>query len=310
MDRFEDLNAFVTVAETGSFTAAAERLRIAKSAISRRVAQLEERLGVQLIHRTTRRLSLTDSGAAFYERGVRVLADLDEAESAVAQAHGELRGMLRIALPLSFGRRHMGEPICEFSREHPRIEFDLDFNDRRVDLIEDGVDLAIRISRLKDTSLIARRLFQVHTVVCASPAYLAQFGAPERPEDLADHACLVYSNLAEPRLWRYRDANGVAHDVRVSAAMSATSGDFLCEVAVDGRGIVLQPDFIAHEYIADGRLVPLLANYRWPVTPAYAVYPPTRHLNYRVRAFIDFIAARFAERRPWAIPLVGAGRSA
>ena len=303
MDRFEDLNAFVTVAETGSFTAAAERLKIAKSAISRRVARLEERLGVQLMHRTTRRLSLTDSGAAFYERGVRVLADLDEAESAVAQAHGELRGKLRVALPLSFGRRHMGGPICDFSRMHPRIEFDLDFNDRRVDLIEEGVDLAVRISRLEDSSLIARRLFQVHTVVCASPDYLAKFGTPAHPLELAEHACLVYSNLAEPRIWRYRDADGVAHDVDVRVAMSATSGDFLCEVAVDGRGVVLQPDFIAHEHIAAGRLVPLLTNYQWPVTPAYAVYPPTRHLNYRVRAFIDFIAMRFVEHRPWAMPL-------
>ena len=208
MDRFEDLNAFVTVAETGSFTAAAERLAVAKSAISRRVARLEERLGVQLIHRTTRRLSLTDSGAAFYERGVRVLADLDEAESAVAQAHGELRGALRIALPASFGRRHMGEPICEFRRQHPRIEFDVDFNDRRVDLIEEGVDLAIRIAHLQDSSLIAKRLFRVRTHVCASPAYLAEFGAPQHPQELAAHACLVYSNLPEPGTWRCRDAEG------------------------------------------------------------------------------------------------------
>ena len=157
MDRFDDLLAFVTVVETGSFTAAADRLGVAKSAVSRRVSDLEDRLGVQLLRRTTRRLNLTDTGRAFHEHASRILADLDEAESAVLQQHGELRGTLKVALPLSFGIRHMCAPIAEFSRRHPRVEFDLDLNDRRIDLLEEGVDVAVRIGRLRDSSLIARR---------------------------------------------------------------------------------------------------------------------------------------------------------
>lgn len=301
MDRFEDLRAFVTVTETGSFTAAADRLQLAKSAISRRVRRLEERLGAQLIQRTTRRLRLTDSGEGFYARAVRILADLDEAETAVAQAHGELRGVLRVALPLSFGRRHMAVPICEFSRAHPRVAFDLDFNDRRVDLIEEGVDVAIRIARLGDSTLIARKIFEVRSVVCASPRYLAEHGAPETPQELSKHRCLVYSNLAEPQRWTYEGRDRELHSVTVPIAMAATSGDFLSEAAADGRGIVMQPDFIVHEDIAAGRLVPILEQYAWPVTPGYAVYPPTRHLSYRVRAFIDFVAERFARGQPWDI---------
>lgn len=301
MDRFEDLRAFVTVAETGSFTAAAERLSLAKSVLSRRVGRLEARLDAQLMHRTTRRLRLTASGQAFYARAARILADLDEAESAVQQAHGELRGVLRVALPLSFGRRHMGVPICDFNRLHPHVRFDLDFNDRRVDLIEEGVDLAIRIAHLRSSTLIARKLFDVRTVVCASPRYLAEHGTPTTPRELADHACLVYSNLAEPGRWHYRTADGESESVEVSVAMSATSGDFLRDAAIGGRGIALQPDFIVYDAIADGRLLPLLGDWRWPVTPAHAVYPPTRHLSYRVRAFIDFVAARFAAERPWDV---------
>ena len=299
MRRFEELQAFVTVVETGSFTAAAERLGAAKSAVSRRVATLEDRLGVQLLRRTTRSLNLTDTGRSFYEHSARILADLDEAESAVLQQHGELKGSLRVALPLSFGVRHMAGPIAEFSRRHPRVTFDLDLNDRRVDLLQEGADLALRIGRLQDSSLIARKLFDARTVVCASPAYLDEHGEPQTPDDLASHRCLVYSNVADPGRWAYTDADGVRSRVDINVAMSASSGDFLGEVAVQGLGIVLQPTFIAGEKILAGDLVPILADYEWPTTPAYAVYPPTRHLSYRVRAFIDFLADEFAGVPHW-----------
>jgi DNA-binding transcriptional LysR family regulator len=293
MDRFEDLQAFVTVVETGSFTAAADRMNVAKSAVSRRVTALEERLGVQLLRRTTRRLNLTDSGRGFYEHGARILADLDEAESAVRQTHGELHGLLRLALPLSFGTRHMCEPIAQFCAQHPHVRFDFDLNDRRVDLLEEGVDMALRIGRLTDSSLIARRLFSVRSVVCASPAYIEKNGAPGSPEALAEHPCLVYGNLPEPDVWRCVDANGDSHEVRVNVAMTASSGDFLSNAAAKGLGVVLQPTFIAGDSIRRGDLVPVLTGYRWPETPAYALYPPTRHLSFRVRAFIDFLAAYF-----------------
>ena len=299
MRRFEELQALVAVVETGSFTAAAERLDMAKSAVSRRVSALEERLGVQLLRRTTRRLSLTDTGQSFYEHSARILDDLDEAESAVLQEHGELRGTLRIALPLSFGVHHMCKPVAEFSRRHPRVSFDLDLNDRRVDLIAEGADLAVRIGHLADSSLIARRLFEAHTVVCASPAYLDEHGTPRTPEELHDHDCLVYGNLAEPTKWVCNDAEGNRIRVDVTATMTASSGDFLCASAINGLGIVMQPTFIAGEAISRGELVPVLADYHWPVTPAYAVYPPTRHLSYRVREFIDFLVDYFSGTPDW-----------
>ena len=299
MDRFEDLQAFVAVVEAGSFTAAAERLGMAKSAVSRRVSALEERLGVQLLRRTTRRLNLTETGRSFYEHSARILADLEEAESAVAQEHGELRGTLKVALPLSFGIRHMCEPVAEFSRRHPRVTFDLDLNDRRVDLVQEGADLAVRIGRLADSSLIARRLFEARTVVCASPEYLDEHGGPETPEDLAQHQCLVYGNLPDPSSWVCEDPSGAMRRVDVRVAMTATSGEFLCAAAQRGLGIALQPTFIAGELISAGELQPILTDFRWPVTPAYAVYPPTRHLSYRVREFIDFLADFFSGVPRW-----------
>lgn len=299
MDRFEDLQAFVAVVETGSFTAAADRLDVAKSAVSRRVSALEERLGVQLLRRTTRRLNLTDTGQSFYERSAQILSDLEEAESAVAQEHGELRGTLKIALPLAFAVLHMHEPLAEFSRLHPKLAFDLDLNDRRIDLLEEGVDLAVRIGRLEDSSLIARKLFDVRTVVCASPSYLEKHGTPSHPSELNQHACLVYGNLPDPGRWVCRDADGERIDVAVNIAIRASSGEFLRECAQHGMGIVMQPTFIVGDAVRDGGLVRILEDYDWPVTPAYAVYPPTRHLTYRVRTFLDFLVGRFSGTTPW-----------
>jgi DNA-binding transcriptional LysR family regulator len=299
MNRFEDLQTFVSVVETGSFTAAAERLGMAKSAVSRRISGLEERLGVQLLRRTTRRLNLTETGRSFYQHSARILADLEEAESAVLQQHGELRGLLRVALPVSFGIRHMCEPVSSFSKLHPQVKFDLDLNDRRIELIEEGMDIAVRIGRLADSSLIARRLFDARTVVCASPGYLQQNGAPQTPQELKNHNCLVYSNLPDPTKWSCKDAAGKIIQVEVEPTMRASSGDFLCTAAIQGLGIVTQPTFIAGDGISRGELVPVLTDYQWPVTPAYAVYPPTRHLSYRVRQFIDHLVEYFSGTLSW-----------
>ena len=299
MDKFEDIQAFIAVVDAGSFTAAADRVGSAKSAMSRRVSALEERLGVQLLHRTTRALNLTETGRSFYEHGTRILSDLEEAEAAVQQEHGELSGTLRLALPLSFGVRHMCGPIAAFSKQHPKIRFDLDLNDRRVDLIEDNFDLALRIGHLSDSSLIARRLFDARTVVCASPHYLNVHGAPETPEALNDHQCLVYSNREDPGRWNYEDADGNKNSVAVTQMMTASSGDFLCNAAAHGMGIVIQPSFIASQAIRSGNLVPILTDYNFALIPAYAVYPPTRHLSFRVRAFIDFLVERFSGTPQW-----------
>ncbi len=299
MDRFEELSAFVRVAETGSFTAAAEQLDLAKSAVSRRVADLEARLRVQLFRRTTRKLNLTDSGRGFLEHARRILEDLAEAEARVVQAHGELKGSLKVALPMSFGLRHLSPALCEFGRAHPGIRFDIDFNDRRVDLLQDGFDLAVRIGNMEDSSLIARRLFDARTIPCASPLYLDKHGVPESPADLARHSALVYSNVPEPERWSWYDDAGRRHTIKVNAVLRANSGEYLGEAAIAGHGITLQPTFIAFEPISRGELVPVLPNVSWPVSQAWAVYPPTRHLSRRVRTLIDFLAERFAGVPYW-----------
>lgn len=299
MDRFEDLQTFVTVVETGSFTAAADRLDVAKSAVSRRLSALEGRLGVQLIRRTTRRLNLTETGQSFHVHCVRILADLEEAESAVTQEHGELRGRLRVALPLSFGLHHMCKPIARFSRRHPGVDFDLDLNDRKVDLLEEGIDVAVRIGRLKDSTLIARKIFESRTVVCGGRQYLQERGTPHTPDDLRQHSCLAYSNLAEPDRWTYFGEDGGKTAVVIKPVMSVNSGEFLCAAAGLNLGLIMLPTFIAHEAIRRGDLVPVLTDWHWPVTPAYAIYPQTRHLSYRVRAFIDFLVEYFSGTSSW-----------
>lgn len=299
MDRFADMQMFVRLVEVGSISAAADRLDVAKSAVSRRLADLEGRLGVQLFQRTTRRMNLTDSGRNYYARCVRILADLEETELAVSQAHGALRGKLRVALPLSFGLQHLTPLINEFANLHPEVEFDLDFNDRQIDLMQEGFDLAVRIAQLSDSSLIARRLAVVRQMVCASPSYIAQHGAPKTPDELADHACLVYSNLSAPDLWTYYDTKNSARRVKIPIKLRANNGDFLCRAAMAGQGIIMQPTFYMADAICRGDLVPILRQYQWPEVNAYAVYPPTRHLSTRVRAFVDFLAEKLSGEPYW-----------
>lgn len=299
MDRFADMKMFVAVVDTGSISGAAERLEVAKSAVSRRLADLEARLGAQLLHRTTRTLSLTDSGRAFFERAQRILADLEEAEQAVSQAHGAIRGRLKVALPLSFGLLHLADLINEFMGLHPEVEFDLDFNDRQIDLMQEGFDLAIRIARLPDSSLIARKLAPIRHGLCASPEYLARHGTPMRADDLAGHAGLVYSNLANPGLWSYVGPDGQPGSVRVPIKLRANNGDFLCRAAIAGQGVILHPTFYLNDAIRSGALVPLLTDHAWPELNAYAVYPLTRHLSRRVRAFVDFLAEKLEGEPDW-----------
>ena len=299
MDRLEEMRTFVRVVEAGSITGAAERLKTAKSAVSRRLADLEERLSVQLFRRTTRRMNLTDTGQSFYERCLRILADVEEAELAVSEEHGTLRGRLRVAVPLSFGLSHLGAAMDAFLRNHPEVEFDLDLNDRQVDLLAEGFDLAVRIADLQDSTLIARRLAPVRHVVCASPAYLAEQGIPASPAELSDHACLVYANAPTPGLWEYVDTDGRQGRVQVRPHLLANNGDCLRQAAEDGHGIVLGPSFILYRSIEGGRLLPILTDYRWPTLHTYAVYPRTRHLSQRVRAFVDFLAERFAGVPYW-----------
>lgn len=299
MDRFEDMQTFVRVVEAGSFTGAAERLQRAKSAVSRRVSELEERLGVRLLNRSTRRLKLTDTGREFYTRSARLLADLEEAELAASSAHASLRGTLHVASPMSFGVLHLADAINDFLCLHEGLRLEADLNDRRVNLIEEGFDVAIRIGALADSSLIARRLAPIRHVTCASPSYLERFGTPESPDDLMNHAGLSYSNVPESAYWQYRCPGGEQRTVRIGSRMRVNNGDVLLSAARRGLGIVVSPTFLAYQAIEQGELVPILTEYRPPDDAAYAVYPPGRHLSHRVRAFIDFLAERFGERPYW-----------
>jgi len=299
MDRFENMGTFIRVVESGSISGAADRLGVAKSAVSRRLKELEAHLGVELFHRTTRKMNLTDTGRAFYHQSVRILEDVLEAEHATSQAHGTLKGSLKIALPSTFGLMHMGPAINEFLQAHPQIEFDLDFNDREVDLIQEGFDLAIRIANLPDSSLIARRLAPVQTVICASPSYLERNGEPQTPDELTEHQCLVYSLLRDFEYWHLTHSNNKEIRIKIHPYLKASTGEYLKDAAVDGLGIILVPSFIAYREIESGALIPLLKDYRPPQIDAYAIYPQTRHLSQRVRAFVDFLVKRFEGTPYW-----------
>ena len=299
MDRFENMSTFIRVVEAGGISAAADRLGVAKSAVSRRLKELEEHLGVELFHRTTRKMNLTETGRAFYHQSVRIMEDVIEAELATSQAHATLQGSLKIALPSSFGLMHMGPAINEFLQAHPQLEFDLDFNDREVDLIQEGFDLAIRIANLPDSSLVARRLAPIRLVLCASPGYLEQMGVPESADELVDHRCLVYSLQRDFEYWSLTDSDGREVRIKIRPYIKASTGEFLRDAAVDGQGIALLPSFIAYEEIEREALVPILTDYKLQRMDAYAIYPQTRHLSQRVRAFVDFLVERFQGTPYW-----------
>lgn len=307
MNKFEEIQTFVRVVEAGSLSAAADRLGIAKSAVSRRLAELENRLGAQLLNRTTRRLSLTDSGRAYYQRCLGILADLEEAEQAVTTAHGGLRGTIRLAAPLSFGILHLAPALDGFLEEHPELTLDLDLSDHTVNLLGEGADLAVRIGHLADSSLVARRLAPVGLRVCASPAYLERHGEPTRPEDLTAHQGLSYSHIPESQQWQFRQKDGTWMTVRLPARLRANNGDVLMQAAIDGLGVAVLPSFLCHEAIETGLLRPILRGWPMHEAAAYVLYPAQRHLPRRVRVLIDYLVTRFGEKPNWnrSLPVTG-----
>lgn len=301
MDRLAALSSFAKVVESGSFARAAERLSLSTSAVSRQVADLEAHLDVRLLNRTTRRISLTEAGQAFYERCVQLLADLDEAEASVRPVSVEPKGTLRITCGVTFGERYLAPALAEFAVLHPDIAFDLDLSDRVIDLVEEGFDVAIRIGTIGPQTLVSRRLGSTSLVCCASPEYLQRRGTPATPGDLSAHDCLAYTLSALQQTWKFKGRDGAAVEAAVSTRHRANSGRMLAAMAVAGMGVVLEPDFIVAPDICAGRLVRVLADYEPPRSPIAAVYPSRRHLSAKVRSLVDFLAGRYARQAEWAL---------
>ena len=295
MNRFEELEAYVAVVDYKGFGNAAEKLGIAKSMVSRRVSELERRLGVQLLLRTTRRQSVTDAGHEFYRRANQLISDMRDAEQSVAQGQAAISGRIRLALPLGFGVSQLAQPISEFLDRHPGIKIEVDLNDRRQDLIEENIDLAIRVGELEDSTMIARKLANVHFAVCASPEYLRVHGEPRHPAEVAEHEVLVYSNVAVGRQWFYqRDGKQVSP--RMSYRLSANNGEFLAAVASFGQALVTGPVALLQSYIDSGALIPILTEFARPEVGMYAVYPPGRLVAGRVRVLSDALYEHFQGR--------------
>lgn len=308
MDHLADLAVFARVVEQESFSAAAETLGLSKSAVSKQISRLEQRLGAQLLQRTTRKLSLTETGRIVLEHAQRVLVEAEAAEAAVQNLQALPRGLLRVNLPMSFGLRYVAPLLPELLALCPELRIDLTFNDRTVDLLEEEVDVAIRIgANLADSTLTARRLAPVRPITCASESYLRKAGVPLTPDDLRQHECLLYKYLPEPATWHF-DGPGGAQAVKVSGRLITNNGDSLRDAALAGHGIARLPSFIVGPDIAAKRLVPLLEAYEPPPFNIYAVYPAQRYLTPKVRAFIDFFAERFGPKPPWECVLADTAR--
>ncbi len=299
MSRIEEIEGFVQVVESGSFSKAASRLKLTKSTLSRRVAQLEARLGVQLLNRTTRKISLNEAGDRLYKRCSIILADLEEAESEAGAGQTELRGTLKIAAPTSFGQLHMKPVLSEFMRAHENITVDIDFNDRQVDIVEEGFDVAVRIGVLPDSSLIARKLTTIRSAVVASPTFWDAHGRPKTPEDLSDVPCLRYSNIARPGIIPFVRPDGERGSISPPIRLLANDGQIMTETAIDTCGFVVEPSFLVHQQVCDGLLEVVLNDHVWLTSHLYVIYPPTRRLSARVRAFVDLMVEHFAGNTFW-----------
>jgi DNA-binding transcriptional LysR family regulator len=295
LDRLLAMNVFVKVVEQGSFARAAERMDMSTSAVSRHVAELESYLATRLLNRTTRRISLTESGQAYFERALHLLADIEETEAVVSSSTVNPRGTIRLTCSTSFGVPHLAPAIGAFQAKYPDVHFDISASSRFVDLVEDGLDLAIRIGDIGNPNLIARRLGSMRLIACASPDYLKRRGTPKHPDDLAKHSCFTYEHSPLKSLWPFRNRDGSEMKTRISGGIHADNGEMLAALAVAGAGIALEPCFIIQPLIDAGLLREILKQYQPAPYPIYAVYPSRRHLSAKVRTFVDFLAEYFSD---------------
>lgn len=299
MDTLSDIAVFVQVVDSGSFTAAAERLELSKAVVSKYVTRLENRLGARLLNRTTRRLSLTEVGRAFYERSQAGLRELEEAEAEVSRLQGAPRGTLRINAPMSFGILHIAPAIPAFLQQYPDLSVDMNLDDRQLDLVEEGFDLAIRIAQLPDSSLVARRLGPCRHVVCGAPGYFRRHGIPRTPDDLRDHNAITFKYQDSAREWHFLAPDGTPVRVPVSGSIQMNNSLGLREALLQEAGITLTPTFVVGADIQAGRLQAVLTDYQTLELSIYAVFPQQRHLSPKVRAFVEFMAGRMAGVPEW-----------
>ncbi|MBN9021092.1 MAG: LysR family transcriptional regulator [Rhizobiales bacterium] len=300
LDRFTGMQVLSRVAALGSFSAAARALGLSQTMVTRHVDAIEDRIGARLFHRSTRRLTLTEAGQDYLAAAERILAEVEEAESAAAAEASEPRGTLRLNLPLAFGVREAVPAIAAFAVQYPALTIDIGLNDRVIDLLEEGWDMALRIGSLRDSSLVARRLAPIRTVLCASPAYLAARGTPRTVAELAGHDCLGYTLPTPAAAERWRFGHDGRIEVPVSGTFRANNGDALRSAALAGIGITYQPTFLFSEDLREGRLVPLVLDHpAYQYAAAYAVHAPGRHVPAKVRRVIDFLVARWAGVPPW-----------
>lgn len=298
MDRFLEMQTFAAVVDAGSFVKAAEALGLSKAAMSRHVGELETRLGVRLLQRTTRRLSLTEEGQVFYARSKELLAGVDEAEAEITSRSGAASGLLRINAPFTFGILHLAPLWGVFRSQYPQVALDVTLADRVVDLVDEGYDVAIRIATLPSSTLISKRLASTRMVLCASPNYLAAHGTPQHPAELAAHAVISYSYLATRDEWHFVGPQGPV-SVKTQPCIHTNNGDTCRAAALAHQGIILQPDFLVGRDLASGTLVELMPAFRALELGIYAVYPTRKHVPPKVRALIDFLAAHFAQTPAW-----------
>ncbi len=296
MDKFESMRAFTQVVISGGFAAAARVMGLSRSAVNKLVIGLESELGVQLLHRSTRVVSPTETGLAFYERCVEILASLEEAESSVMQLHGEPRGRLRVNAPMSFGTMHLAPALADFLVQYPDLQLQLTLNDRFIDPIEEGFDVTVRIAEPQQTaSLIVHSLALTQRVLCAAPTYLENHGIPSHPDELNHHSCLHYGQIAVENQWILTGADG-EYTVSVNGVLCSNNGEVLKDAAVRGLGITLLPRFIVGEELQQGRLQIVLPDYHSPELSIYVIYSVNRHLSTKVRLLVDFLQERFGQQ--------------